>query len=97
MTMDTDDRLEAKYVSVPNGKHRAILLRRHASLLASGGELDRDGRWIKGGDPTCTLLPDGTLPLSKTEIKIVRSRLDSLPVKDQMPWLKTMTSTPRSG
>lgn len=45
----------ADYVSVPNdGAKRMILLRRHASLLASGGEIDLERGYIKGGDPTST-------------------------------------------
>lgn len=77
---------EADYVSVPKSDEyvrpefrgrpdeRMILRRRDAARLASGGEIDLDRGYISGGDPTCSQLPDGTLPLSAKETKIVRSR-----------------------
>jgi hypothetical protein len=82
---DTSIWTEADYVSVPNGTTLIILQRRDASLLASGGEIDLERGYIKGGDRTCTLLPDGTLPLSSAELKIVRARHAALPMKDQTP------------
>jgi hypothetical protein len=61
-------------VVVPRDGTRMILLRRHATLLASGGTIDLERGVIKGGDPTNTTLPDGTLPLSPKEINMIRRR-----------------------
>lgn len=74
------------YVSVPKSNRyvlpqfrgradeRMILLRRDAARLASGGEIDLDRGYITGGDRGCASLPEGTLPLSASEIKTVRRR-----------------------
>jgi hypothetical protein len=75
----------ADYVSVPNGTKRMILRRRDASLLASGGKIDFVGGYIKGGDPACTSLPDGTLPLSDAEVKVLKARYAALPAQEETP------------
>lgn len=68
------DLLVGQFVSVPHpdGVGRMILRRRHAALLASGGTINPERGYIKGGDPTYTGMPDGAQPLSRKEAKWVR-------------------------